>query len=281
MYDGQTAVVSTQHGKEKLIQKPFKEGLGIDIVLPDNIDTDTLGTFTGEVERPGTMEEVIIAKAKMGLKQTKLFLAVASEGSFGPHPSIPFIGSDYEMLAFVDENLQIAVIEKTLSAKTNFSHRVVTPDDDIDEYLSKVGFPTHGMICKPNTYDKKDCIYKGIQDAEKLRQYIKICADISQDKKAHIETDMRAHMNPTRCLVIEELTHRLVKRINALCPACQTPGFGMVATERGLSCESCGGETQMVKHEIWGCVKCEFKNKQPRADGRIYAQTQYCGYCNP
>ena len=90
-FAGRRAVLATMHGKERAIVPAFRDILGIDIEVPGNLDTDQLGTFSGEVERAGTMDEVLVAKAKLGLKMSGLDLAIASEGSFGPHPQMPFI----------------------------------------------------------------------------------------------------------------------------------------------------------------------------------------------
>ncbi|HEY1079210.1 MAG TPA: DUF6671 family protein, partial [Bdellovibrio sp.] len=63
------------------------------------VDTDLLGTFSGEVERRGAVREVLRAKIELAIKdrpKNRLFLA--SEGSFGPHPHLGFVPSDMEAL---------------------------------------------------------------------------------------------------------------------------------------------------------------------------------------
>jgi hypothetical protein len=47
-------VIATKHGKERLFGQPIKISLGLSIACPENIETDQLGTFTGEVERTAT-----------------------------------------------------------------------------------------------------------------------------------------------------------------------------------------------------------------------------------
>ena len=121
-YCGQNVVLATKHGKERLLGHTFRLALGATIGTPPGIDTDTLGTFTGEVERIGTPREVAIRKARWGLSVTGEALGLASEGSFGPHPQIPWVASDHELLAFVDEELGIEVVEAFLSNETNYAH---------------------------------------------------------------------------------------------------------------------------------------------------------------
>ena len=90
-YAGITAVLATMHGKERVIAPAFEDVLGMRIVVPPGIDTDALGTFTGEVPRDGTMLEVAIRKARIGMKIAGHSIGIASEGTFARHP--PYQGS--------------------------------------------------------------------------------------------------------------------------------------------------------------------------------------------
>lgn len=62
---------------------------------------------------------------------------------------------------------------------------------------------------------------------------------------------MRAHHNPTRMQVIEELADKLAQRLMTPCPACDMPGFGIVDIERGLPCRLCHLPTQSIYHDIY------------------------------
>ena len=48
-------------------------------------------------------------------------LAVASEGSFGPHPTIYFVHADDEFLLFIDKKNDLEIIVRELSTVTNFN----------------------------------------------------------------------------------------------------------------------------------------------------------------
>jgi len=61
------------------------------VVVPAGLDTDGLGTFTGEVERPAPPRETALLKARLAIETTGLPRALASEGSFGPHPALGFV----------------------------------------------------------------------------------------------------------------------------------------------------------------------------------------------
>ena len=77
--------------------------LGISRVIELNLDTDQLGTFTGEVERKSDPITTARNKCVVAMELSNCDLAIASEGSFGPHPSISFIPADDEFLLFIDK----------------------------------------------------------------------------------------------------------------------------------------------------------------------------------
>jgi hypothetical protein len=69
-YRGVSAALATKHEKEKIVA-PLFSSLGISLQVPQ-IDTDVLGTFSGEIERVGTPKEVVLKKARMGIEASGL-----------------------------------------------------------------------------------------------------------------------------------------------------------------------------------------------------------------
>ncbi|MBM3504468.1 MAG: hypothetical protein FJX65_11400 [Alphaproteobacteria bacterium] len=63
-YRQRRAVLATMHGKERVFARPLRVALGLELVVPEGLDTDRLGTFSGEVERVGSPWEVAIRKAR-------------------------------------------------------------------------------------------------------------------------------------------------------------------------------------------------------------------------
>lgn len=53
-YQGQRLSLLTQHGKEQVIKPVLDQWCGSEVVHTQAFDTDTLGTFTRDVERSGT-----------------------------------------------------------------------------------------------------------------------------------------------------------------------------------------------------------------------------------
>lgn len=278
-YKGARAVLATMHGKGSVISPALEFQLGMEIVVPPNINTDTLGTFTGETLRAGSMHDAALAKARLGMHLTGINVGISSEGSFGPHPAVPFIAAAREMLVLIDEERGIIITEHLLTVRTNFDHIIITPDDNIHPFLERIGFPSHAVIVRPNK--GQGAIHKGINVLHNLINVLPESSRASEDGKTRIETDMRAHFNPTRMQEIGQLAEKFAKRLETLCPACGTPGFGIVKSEQGLPCGECGAETQLVKSLIRGCASCQFSEKQPRSDGLRFATAAQCPECNP
>lgn len=215
-YRGRVAVLTTKHSKERAVARPFRAALGLVVTVPEEIDTDLLGTFTGEVERVGTPREAAIGKERLGMRASGLPLGLASEGSFGPHPLMPFLfASDHEVLAFVDDDLGITVVESLLTEETNFGHCPARTLSDLTAFIKQVRFPLHALIVRPNDGLKAGFMFKGIADVETLEDAVNRSAAASADGMAHVETDMRAHVNPTRQKAIRRLAFRLA-------PPCHT-----------------------------------------------------------
>jgi len=95
-----------------------------------------------------------------------------------------------------------------------------------------------------------------------------------------LENDVRAHTHPTRMEVIRLSTVDLAARLNSRCPACGTPGFGVVERLRGLPCADCGAPTREVRADICGCPKCDYRETRERANVE-HADPGRCDYCNP
>ena len=133
-YAGYTAVLATMHGKEEAIREPFIDGLGLDIVTPNIIDTDVFGTFTGEIRRETGIKDTAIAKARLGMQLTGLPIGIASEGSFGPHPEIPMIPADIELMVLVDSQRDLILSQWLICEETNFAHIEIDTTRDISSF---------------------------------------------------------------------------------------------------------------------------------------------------
>lgn len=279
IYEGHTVVFATMHGKEKQAARLFKAGLGATVITPDYLNTDKLGTFSGEVERPADALKTVQKKCRLGLKRSGHKLGLASEGSFGPHPLIGFIPAGREILYFIDKINGFETYETDLFEQTNFAHQVLESVFDLKAFMKRALFPSHAIIIRPHVWANKTAVAKGVQDYEEAVKYFNRFKDQSEDGQVWVETDMRAHFNPSRRKSLVTLNKKLIKRLVTPCPACNAPGWGKVDIETGLPCNLCGLPTENVKADIWGCVKCKHKETTPRPEQSI--DPMFCGFCNP
>ena len=275
-YQNKRVLLASKHEKERAIRPAFLNKLGCEIYT-SNFDTDQFGTFTGEIPRAHSAYETCVLKAKSAAIAADCSFSIASEGSFGPHPSLPFFASDHEIMVFVDLENDWIIADQLLTPKTNYKMLTLDADTEIDSFLESVQFPSHAVTLQvPHT---KEILGKGIQELALLKQLI--TTGFSKGDQLLLATDMRAMMNPTRMEALSLLAEKLAVRISTCCPACCTPGFGFISTADYLSCSVCDGPTTMHRFEIWGCISCDMKEKKPRHDNLEEAEPTYCNYCNP
>ena len=273
-YYGATAALATKHHKDQIVCGAFGK-LGVTIVVPE-IDTDQLGTFTGEVAREGTPKEVVLRKARLGLDISGLAFGIASEGSIGPDPVVPFINSDIECMAWVDRTRDLEIVEFHRSFDIVAARTVVSSRDSLDAFLKSADFPNHALIARAE--NGRGEIYKGINSDERLNTALS--ALFKEDKKLIIESDLRAHHSPSRRRNIAVVAEKLVARLSNLCVECQCPGFGAVENIYGLPCSECGTlNERAVRGEVHGCAKCE--NRIEVIGKRTSIEPAECLACNP
>ena len=277
-YEGQVVYFGTKHSKEQAIQAVLS-GLGMTCKSVP-IDTDEFGTFSGEIERQGSVKDALRRKIQKTFEAVPgANLALASEGSFGPHPFIPLIQSDHEALMFVDRELNIEIYVDEISIGTNFTEIEFGPRDNLDSFLERANFPSHAVIVKPKS--KSNVVFKGLGSFHAVGQAIIDAFMVSDEAKVILSTDMRACFNPTRMKAIEKLGEKLVKRLSAFCSQCNAIGFGAPKSIDGLPCEQCGLPTQRILALQYFCLKCNHSETVPREDGLLLSSAANCEFCNP
>lgn len=276
-YDNKTVYVATMHQKEEVIRPAFEKALGCVVQSTKGFDTDTFGTFSGELERKLPFFETCVAKAKAASKAYGFDCVISSEGSFGPHPTLAFMPADIELLVFFDAEKDIVISEQLISTETNYAHLDLLQEAAYEEFLQKVQFPSHQLILKD--VDANTVIAKGVNDCDQLTALIK--GHRADNKTLRLETDMRAMCNPTRLRHIEKLAQQLAARVSQECPACACPGFGRVELRGHLTCQECGLDTALYKNKVLQCVECDFEVVGERDDGLRFSQPQHCLFCNP
>lgn len=278
-YGGQRLCLATHHGKQRALALPFALGLGATLEVCD-CDTDSLGTFSGEVQRLDDALSTCQRKARMGLEQSGLRLGLASEASFGPHPAVPLLAVGQELLVFVDLDRELTLVEQRLDWRTNYSQTRLGPEQDPSAWLTQVGFPSHGVIARP-LHQPEGPYFKDLISPGALQEALDACRSLDSRGEVWLETDMRAHRNPTRMRSIRRLGVTLVRRLGSACPDCWAPGWGVIDRQPGLPCRCCGTPTELLAVEVWGCARCDLQVPRARRDGMEVADPQHCPWCNP
>jgi hypothetical protein len=275
---GSKLLIATKHGKEAVFTPELIQPLGFTLAEAIELDTDQFGTFSGEVERKGSVLDTLRKKCDLARKLSGHQFIVASEGSFGPHPMFPMVHFFEEYMLFKDYVSGDEIISKHTGTETNLAHFTYTEPKALQAFLDRVGFPEHAVILSGSDANgNKRCI-KGIQSIEVLKN------NLDTWTKTHtgltVETDMRAHLNPTRMRAIQTCAMKLIERIGTCCPSCSKPGFGVTSTESGLPCLSCGLPTSSMLSKVYSCIACSYSEKRKRKD-KQFEDPMYCNFCNP
>jgi len=278
IYQGAYITLTTKHNKAEAVAPIFLDVLGAH-VQEVTLDTDQLGTFSGEIQRQGTPLECVKKKCEWGMQEKSAYLGLANEGSFGPHPYLPFIATDQEIMYFIDKkrNIELTVIEST--TKTNYQTAIITTYQELIDFAQKTLFPSHALILQPNDTIQSSIVYKGINNLDMLMKSFQECKKIGD--QIFVQTDMRANFNPTRMNVIKKLSLKMAQRLASICPSCSTPGWGIVDTNIGLPCDNCSSETDLIQSYIFGCLKCDYKKIKLMPKNKRTADPINCTYCNP
>lgn len=278
MFTGRKLLIATKHAKESVIQPLFEKEFNVTCHTNTTFDTDILGTFSGEIERRFSTMETLRKKCLLAAQEEKFDLIVASEGSFGTHPTLFFAAADDKFMLFLDLKNNIEISSREISLETNFSGEEVNTSNQLLVFAEKALFPSHALILK-SSEKNPEIIYKGIvQKEDLLNKFQELKSKFSS---VFVETDMRAHLNPTRMQVIQKATEKLVAKIKKTCPSCNFPGFDVEEIIKGLPCDNCGLPTKSTLALKYSCKNCDFKQEQKFPNNKKFEEPTFCDYCNP
>jgi hypothetical protein len=281
-FAGRVAILASMHKKEQVIAPLVEAQLGVRLQILPNFNTDQFGTFSREQARVGSQLEAARAKANAALALTNATLAIASEGSFGPHPGLPYAACNRELVLFLDISQNLEVVGEALSLETNFRHRQVTHVQEALAFAQQVGFPAHALVVLTNPEQPGSApIFKGITTESALEHAITTALQQSPNGRVQVETDMRALYNPMRMQVIKAATEHLLSRLTHHCPNCGGPGFGIHHTLPGLPCQLCQMPTHLTLATIYQCQRCQYQHRHDFPESITLADPTYCDFCNP
>jgi hypothetical protein len=277
-YQGEPVALLTQHGKEQLLTPLLAAALGCKVHHVTGFDTDQLGSFSREVPRPGSQRDAARQKAEIGMRLSGLPVGLASEGAFGPDPMSGMFAWNIEMLIWLDHRHSLEIVGMA-QGTGRCAHLQTTHWAEVQAFAHREDFPRHQLVLRPDDQHATR-IVKGVADWDTLHAQFQRTQAASATGQVFVETDLRAHANPTRMQTIERAALDLVRRLQSPCPACAAPGHAAVENLAGLPCADCGTPTSAKRGEIWGCVACKHRQTVWRTD-LVEASPAHCPYCNP
>ena len=278
---GRTAVLATMHGKETVIAPVLQSFLGLRIVVPDGFDSDRFGTFGRDIPRVGSALDAARAKIAAGFAcRPDATVGLASEGSFGPHPSLPFVPLGTELVLLVDRvhGLELAGWHR---APAPFARgERVTSLEAARALATRLGFPAQGLLVMAMA-DGAPAPQHGLHKALATPAALAaaVAPELAARGEAWLETDLRAHRCPPRRRRIRRAALALVRSWRSRCPACGDPGFVPTAALPGLPCRWCLRPTTLPRAHRLHCRGCRHEADRPVP--HAHADPAHCDHCNP
>lgn len=268
------ALLVTKHGKQRLLAPVFTEsGWALDVA---GADTDSLGTFSGDVPRRHSPLETARRKALLGVDLGDAPWLVASEGSIGSR--WPGIVDDVELVALVPRDTRTVVMGRAVGyglRAVQFEVDSTTTEDEIIHRCADADLPRHHLLV--TTSDHRD---GAIGALARVEDVLDACHRLARPPRSlTVQTDFRAHLCPSRQLVIVDAARDLMIRMSQECPKCRAAGFGEEESIPGRPCADCGSSTDQAIARRWVCPTCGFDEDRP-VQGAL-ADPSYCSWCNP
>ncbi len=284
---GQTIILASAHGKEAALAPLFYEAFGAEVLVPPTLpDTDLLGTFSGERDRPGNITETMFLKVHLVRQQYPDTPILVSEGSFGPHPAVPLMAIDREWVGLWLPQDDRMVAGFAVSTETNYAHTEPQHAQDLITFREQANQsgPGHHLILdyditSPWLAGQTEKVYhKGLYTDEAVQEAWAAYLAEGLPNSARLSTDMRAHHNPSRLRVIALAGADLIQTLNRRCTRCQSIGFELVGSNPGLPCANCGRPTKLPLSKVYECQVCDHQDVVPVE--ATAADAMYCDWCN-
>ena len=264
-------LLSSKHHKEQILQ-PIFEPLGSLLMINKGFDTDKFGTFCGSTPRKEGPKVTVKEKCLAGMAFAGKRQGLASEGSFGQHPNVPFLTVNEEWLVYIDLDHNLEIFGRSTTLEVCHAQLHYQDATQLTHFLSNCSFGKQGLVFKNSRTNK--IIEKGIQSEDKLN---KLMGNIPEWE---IETDLRAHMNPLRQKNIAAAGKDLIERMHRRCPNCAHPDFSVQQVSGKLPCNWCQYPTETYQFLEYHCLACAYKVIEKRQD-KQFEDPQYCKHCNP
>jgi hypothetical protein len=263
------------HHKASIIAPLLAERWQARLTNSTAFDTDTLGTFSGEVERRLKPVECALHKARLALELTGADFGLGSEGSFGASPW--GIGThNQELVACVPAKGDWAVVGVYAAPFAADEYRYGETEAQ-QRFWQQL--PAGQGVMAVASGHKAGRSVKGITTQAELE--VQLAAHFVEQIPAdlRITYDLRAHQSPQRRVHIARAAENLFARLACVCPDCARPGFWPDQTETGLPCAACGTPTHSLSARIAQCAGCGYQQRTAVAEA--LADPATCPWCNP
>lgn len=271
--DGRRILFATKHGKQEILAPLFRQKFQAEVAAVKGLDTDQFGSFSGEVARRGDQRQAARAKVDAAHRLTGAPLVLASEGSFAPHPSLPWLTWNLELLLLRDFEQDWEVEAWASSLDPSAARLVPHSLDEALDWARKQGFPDQGiLVFQPSGVEKE------LTDLRTLEHCLREAAEVMSAGQLRLETDLRAHRNPRRRQVLLQAGENLAAALTALCPECSRPGFVAQTPLPGRPCADCGRPTDQPL--AWQ-ARCPCGCSRDTPAGAGPAEARHCPWCNP
>jgi hypothetical protein len=260
-------VLLTKHEKSRWIS-PQLAALNYTVRESSAFDTDTLGTFSGEVERTLSPKAAALTKAQKACEVSGSDWGLGSEGSFGGGPIPGLINWNDEILCLYQQSTEFTVYASASGASS--LHKFALDDHALVK-KRLFEFPGQHWILRSGQR-----IEKGLTSSQLLDslQASRTSLDLLQ-----VEPDLRALYCPQRQQIIAKAATDLARRLSINCPQCDAVNFVVKEKLSGLPCSQCGLPSDVAKSWISICDGCDYR------DGHVvreqHADPKYCHFCNP
>ena len=268
----------TLHGKQTLIAPVLEPATGCTVVHVPEVDTDRFGNFTRTQPRTGSQLDAARAKAQAAVAQSGLPLALASEGAFVTDPMAGLIPWNIELVLLLD-TWRGQEIVGWAQGPARAGQSLVRASSQLLQLASVLGFPEHQLCLRPD-HSEDPRVHKGLGSASALLQAFAQAQAQSKHGNVFVESDLRAHCNPTRQAMIVRASQDLVVKMLSRCPACARPGYAVSGHRQGRPCRDCGAPTREPLVSLWHCNVCHHQEERQEA-WPSHAEPARCDHCNP
>ncbi len=271
MFSDSTFALLTQHGKEQIIAPLLLERCQTILQHARGFDTDTLGTFSGEIERTLSPLECARRKAELAIALTGCDAGLGSEGSFFPDPI--GIGTVAEELIYCRHAQQDWQVIGRYATSVDVRQCDCVAVEELLQFV-RAAPPDQGLVMQC-----EDRVAKGLHGEQQVLKIITQWFGNSGFDCVNISYDLRAHQCPARRENIKKAAVNLIDRLLNACPECSKPGYWPDESEPGLPCELCAAPTQLTKAHLAVCDCCGHSTTV--AVKQKTAAARFCQFCNP